>query len=105
MQTSPSIQISGLPFDGPFSSADALRDAPGVYAILDTRSTGTHVIDVGESEAVRTRVANHDRSDCWSRHRQGRLGVAVRYTSGPAAGRRALEQRVREEYGPPCGDR
>jgi hypothetical protein len=101
------IQISGYHFEGPYTSTGDLRHAAGVYVILDHRLDHKWwVIDVGESEDVRTRIENHDRKSCWQRHRQGTIGVAVLYTPGwMPEHRRQLESRIRREFNPPCGER
>ncbi|TVQ79775.1 MAG: hypothetical protein EA380_04035 [Phycisphaeraceae bacterium] len=105
--TSRSIRIKGYDFEGPYTHTANLRNAAGVYVVLDYRSDEKWwVIDVGESEDVRARIESHDRKSCWERHRQGTLGVAVLYTSGwTAEQRRQLESQIRIEYTPPCGDR
>lgn len=102
-----SLSVCGYEFEGPYTEIGRLRDAAGVYGILDWRSDDKwHFIDVGESEQVKTRVGSHDRRPCWERHRQGTLGVAVLYTAGwTPQQRRALEAKIREEYNPPCGQR
>lgn len=101
------ITIQGHSFEGPFTDTSHLQDKPGVYSILDKRRGAKwSVIDVGESEAVKNRVENHDRKDCWEHNRQGTLGVAVLYTPGwSAAQRRALESKIREAFAPVCGVR
>lgn len=107
MTQTPLINFCGYDFQGPFTNMDRLADAPGVYVVCDWRSDATwHVLDVGESEHVKTRVESHERSSCWQRHQQRTLGFAVLYTSGwSASQRRALESRIRADYTPPCGER
>lgn len=85
--------------------ADSLRDSSGIYVIVDCRSDGKcYVVDVGESGQIRTRVQNHDRAGCWTRHQQGSLQFAVLYTPGWTDDqRRALEGRIRDQYAPLCG--
>lgn len=101
-----SIELSGYKFAGPYRSASALENRSGVYAILTpTSSTRYKVVDVGESATVKTRVENHDRQPCWRHHANGGdIRYAVYYTPGlQQAGRQAIEQKVREQYRPPCG--
>lgn len=99
------IKIGNYNFDGPFTDANSLRDLSGVYVILCYSSQIT-VVDVGESANVKTRVENHDRKNCWSRHCSGTLKVAVLYTTNiQQAGRMKIEQELRSQYNPPCGDR
>ena len=100
-----SITIARYQFEGPFHSVDLLEDRAGVYAIIDSRNPGNHLVDVGESATVKSRVEGHDRSGCWRRHSQGRLTAAVYYTPGvQQAGRRVIEQEIRSSYQIPCGE-
>lgn len=102
-----SIRIGGYHFEGPYTDTSLLRYEQGVYSILDKRSDGKYyVVDVGESESVRTRIENHDRSDGWKRSQQGALTVAVLYTLGMnGERRRAIESALRDQYSPACGVR
>ncbi len=94
------IPISGYEFDGPFDNTSSLKDKSGVYVILT--SDNRKVVDVGESGKVKTRVENHDREACWKNNRGTR--VAVLYVDGESA-RKAIADKVRKQYNPPCGDR
>lgn len=100
------ISIGDWQFEGPYKHTSSLHDRAGVYAILDSRGDGFHVIDVGESATVRTRVENHDRENCWIRNQQGTLTVAVLYTPNfQPVRRRAIEQNIRSLYPLACGIR
>jgi len=100
------VKIQGYNFEGPFTKVGDLEDRSGVYAILDRRNDGLYVVDVGESSEVKTRISNHDRKPCWSNSSKGKLAVAVRYTPGlQQSGRKSIEQDIRGEYHPSCGDR
>lgn len=101
-----SISISGYTFLGPFRSTESLEDRPGVYVICDKRSDDRwHVLDVGESGNVKSRIEGHERSPCWARNRKGTLGFAVYYTPGwSQEQRRRLESTIRQTYRPPCGE-
>ncbi len=94
-------------FEGPHTSTSSLKDNSGVYAIHDKRNDGKYyLVDVGESHAVKTRVENHDREDCWKRKRQGSLTYAVYYTPNKQQeGRKVIEQDIRANYSGLCGDR
>ncbi len=101
-----SISVGRYTFDGPFKDTGSLEDRSGVYAIHDWRTSGYHLVDVGESAQVRTRVELHDRKPCWIGNKQGTLTVSVLYTpNAQQAGRMAIEQEIRHQYNPPCGDR
>lgn len=100
------IELAGYQFDGPYSSTSMLEDRSGVYAILSPIDTNRYkVVDVGESTNVKTRVENHDRSACWKRNATSEgLRYAVHYTPHlQQAGRKDIEQKVRNKYNPPCG--
>jgi hypothetical protein len=101
-----SITVGIYTFEGPYSSTIYLEDKAGVYVILDTRTTGNVVVDVGESAAVKSRIDNHDRTSCWNRNSLGTLKVAVLYTPGMGQeGRMRIEQEIREQFNPVCGIR
>jgi len=99
------VTIGNYSFQGPFNSTSFLQDVAGVYAILDCLpSVSSRVLDIGESNAVRTRIENHDRSECWKVNSRGTIGVAVLYTpSVGRPGRMAIEAALRSQYRPRCG--
>lgn len=87
-------------------------NSPGLYVILCGRAgsggesdvLGYALIDVGESEAVRDRVEDHDRTDCWKRHCSGDIQYAAHYTPElRQSGRRQIVRDIRDEYGVRCG--
>lgn len=100
------LAIGRYNFDGIFSSTGSLQERSGIYAIVDEWDSKYHVIDVGESSSVKTRVENHDRKDCWKRNAKGKLRVVALYTPYlQQTGRRAIEQEIRLYYRPICGER
>jgi hypothetical protein len=102
------VSIGNYQFEGPSSSTGPLEDRDGIYAVLTQAGPGEFsIVDTGESEMVRSRVENHDRSDCWRRNasRDGRL-VAVLYTPHvQQSGRVVFEGALRRQYQPACGIR
>ena len=101
-----SIRIGKYTAEGPYTSTEDLEDRSGVYTILTSAKAIDRwtVLDVGESHAVKSRVENHDRSDCWFRNNIGEIGVAVIYTPNQQqAGRRQIEQELRSQFRPVCG--
>jgi len=100
-----SINIDNYNYEGPFGDTSQLKNQSGVYVILG-RSSNAHdwnVVDVGESATVRDRVENHDRSACWKRQGHSQLQVAAYYCNERE--RMQLEQQLRKQFKPPCGDR
>jgi len=99
-----SITIGQYTFEGPYDNTGPLDDRSGVYAILCLRDSKYYVVDVGESAQVKTRVDNHDRKGSWQRKCSGTLMVAVYYTPHlQSSGRMSVEQEIRAQYNPPCG--
>jgi len=101
-----SIKIGKYTFDGPYSSTDSLEDKSGVYAIICKKNNENYLLDIGESAEVKSRVENHDRSDCWERNCNGTINYSVYYTPNKQqAGRMEIEQELRKQYNPVCGKR
>ena len=97
------IDVDGNSFDGPHPSPDHLDDESGVYTIHDNRDGKYRLIDVGESDEVKSRVNDHDRSDCWDRESTGTLTYSALYVDEQERIRIANE--IRQQYNPPCGER
>jgi hypothetical protein len=102
-----SVSVGRYRFEGPFTDTRYLRNEQGVYTVLCYPLVGQPtVVDVGESEDVRSRIENHDRQGCWRRNCSATLGVAVLYTPGSRADqRRAVEHELRQQFQPACGER
>lgn len=100
-----SLTVGRYQFEGPYVSEAQLEDRAGVYVIVSAANGQYYPVDCGESAAVKTRVANHERADCWRAHAQGgTLMGAVLYTPQlQSAGRVAIEQEIRGQYSFPCG--
>ena len=100
------IKIGKYTFNGPYLSTASLADKSGVYTIECKREGKYYTLDVGESHAVKSRVEDHERKDCWKRNcKNGTLVYTVFYTPHlQQAGRRKIEQEIRSEYNPSCGE-
>lgn len=101
------ITIATHNFEGPYETTASLRNRAGIYVILDYRSDRKwHLLDVGESATIKTRIENHERQSCWEQNRQGVIGVAVLYIPISSANqRRFLEAAIRQQYWVTCGER
>lgn len=100
------ITVGNYSFEGPYTDTSNLRDNSGIYAIHCNRNGGYYLVDIGESATVKSRVENHDRADCWERNCTVALTVSVLYTPNQQqAGRRRIEQELRNQFNPPCGER
>jgi len=83
-----------------------LIDRAAVYAILCLQNGEYHVIYIGQTEQVGTRLSSHERAACWRRNCSGTLYVAILWTPTSTYTldeRLAIEQELIEEYDdPPC---
>ena len=100
------ITFAGYEFDASYPMGEGLKDRAGVYVIVKSEGDEYKVIDVGESHAVKSRVANHERRDCWEKYCKDDIWIcAVYYTPHlKQPGRKEIEQKIREMYNPPCGE-
>jgi len=94
----------GYNFDGAFNSPDKLKPLPGVYVIWCNYGDNWKILDVGESENVRDRVKDHNRSDCWEENCSGSIYYSATYISDDKE-RRNLERKIRETEYVVCGER
>lgn len=100
-----SMVIAQYVFDGPYGDTNTLKDLPGIFAIQCYKDDKYYPIDVGESDAVKWRVENHDRKYYWNHYCHGRLKVSVYYTPGLSQEQRLrIVQVIRKQYKHPCDD-
>jgi len=99
------FEMWGYQFEGAFSSADMLKASSGVYVIWCEEGKNWKVLDVGEAGDVKARVTNHERADCWRSNCSGTIRYSATYTSGMTEEqRRQIEQSIRSQVNPPCGE-
>jgi len=100
-----SIKVDDYLFEGSFMAPGDLRNKPGLFLITEFLKGRHHILDLGESEEVRTAVETHHRRDCWLQKSQKyELRVSVLYTPDLTATQRAaLEKKLRRRLTPPCG--
>ena len=111
-----SINIAGYNFKCPIEEHD-LENKLGVYVVLDSlyglgtdvkddRGFGWNIVDVGMSGEIRSRIENHDRKDCWEKHKSKKvpLEYAMFYDANEDTCKK-IEKKIRDKYNPPCGER
>lgn len=102
------LNVNGYQAEGPYDNVAYLKNLAGVYLILGRRAAyeNWNVLDIGESEDIKTRIANHDRSMQWQRQGYPQVACAPIYgINGGQAGRLLVEQQLRTQFNPPCGER
>lgn len=103
------VTIGKRTFEGPFTGVGTILDDPGVYVVVCPDTDGGYfVVDVGESDQLRTHLQNHERKDCWARvctarHQVPQFAVLYMRRISPNY-RRAIEREIRDQYKPPCGE-
>ena len=77
------------------------NEVPGVYVI----TTSQKWIDVGETDKLASRLANHERRPCWNKNSNG-FTLWVNFLQiGNLQERLDLETKLRSNLNPTCGDR
>lgn len=100
------LNICGYEFVGPFDYTETwlLREQEAVYVIGDLTILTALTLDIGETEALRSRITGHERKQCWVQNATGVIVVYAHYMPGSSAmSRRCVEKRLRDELKPPCG--
>jgi hypothetical protein len=91
-------------FDGPHTANETLPTVSGVYIITTLAANQRHtIIDVGESQDIKHRISNHDRTGQWLNHRQN--GLFAWTLPANEFQRMLIEKAHRLAYSPVCGDR
>ena len=76
------------------------KDVAGVYVI----STSQKWVDVGETDKLGSRLANHERRPCWKRNCDN-LTLCVNFRQiGNQQERLDLEAKLRSKLNPSCGE-
>lgn len=100
-----SFERWGYTLEGAWTDPSNLENRSGIYVIWCKSGDSWSVIDVGESHEVKDRVLNHDRKDCWERQCKSIIYYSVIYTPNlQQAGRKEIEQKIRNLTNPPCGE-
>jgi len=94
--------IGRLEFEGPHADFDLLSDQPGVFVLLCQDGDEVQLIDIGESDLLRTHLETHDDREMWQDTAGGQFLIAVAYTADKTAGerRQITEDLFREFAGP-----
>ncbi|MBI5357386.1 GIY-YIG nuclease family protein [Candidatus Saccharibacteria bacterium] len=91
-------------FTGPHTSNGTLPVASGVYIITTlAQNSRNTIIDIGESESIKDRISNHDRTAQWRQNAINGLYVWVFLAN--ESQRMLVERAHRIAYRPVCGDR
>lgn len=90
--------VMGYQFEGPYNiTASNFNEAAGIYLIADNNGK---VVDVGETDQLATRIANHERKNCWDRN-----DASILWFHGESnqQSRIIKEKKLRIHFDPACG--
>jgi hypothetical protein len=94
------ITIAGYNFEGPYSlDRIDFNDVAAVYLIVDDLGKN---LDVGETDTLKTRIAKHERRDCWLRNAHRKIFVYALLEVDQEK-RRIIEKSIRSSFSFPCG--
>lgn len=100
-----SLKVGGYSFmkSHNVDETDEIKEWPGLYAILCRRGNRHYLVDVGESDNLRSELEENDRREMWEENCPGDIVVAVKYTMEIHQTERArMEQKIRRQHNPPC---
>lgn len=94
------IYIGGYLFEGPFPEETTdFNEVAAVYVILDENQ---NKVDVGETDQLKTRLATHERRNCWERNSKD-IYIAV-HREDEEIKRLYIEKKIRSSFIFPCGE-
>jgi hypothetical protein len=102
-----SLRINGYNFESDYSITGTFNNVAGVYIIYynNTFSNRVVILDVGETESLGRRIANHERKIDWINKSNGYpIKLAFRHVSN-STDRLLLERSLRLTVNPLCGER
>ena len=99
--TNDGIMLAGYRLKGPYKDGTVWNEVPAVYVPLN--GPVENPLDVGETENLKERLANHERRPCWEKHATEGLYFAVRVEESESE-RQKIERLIRGSYDLPCGE-
>lgn len=100
-----SFRLADYSFMGryPVDKTDQIENWPGLYAILCRRGSRHYLVDVGESDDLKSRLEQNGRQSLWDENCSGTLVITVKYTTDmEQAERLRMERKIRTRHKPPC---
>jgi len=99
------FKVGGYSFTGcyPVDETGEIKEWPGLYAILCRRGNRHYLVDVGESDNLKSELQENGRRKMWEKNCSGDLVVAVKYTMEiHQTERTRMERKIRRRHNPPC---
>jgi hypothetical protein len=103
-----SFRLADYSFMGrhPIDRMEQINNWPGLYAILCRRGSRHYLVDLGESDDLKTELEKDGRKPLWEENCSGNLIITVRYTKEmEQAERKQIEKKIRTRHKPLCRKR
>jgi len=100
-----SFKVADYTFMGsyPVDETDQIKNWPGLYAILCRRDSRHYLVDVGESDDLKSELVKNGRKALWEENCSSTLVITVKYTLELEwAERVRIEEKIRTRHNPPC---
>ena len=102
------FRVGGYSFKGsyPIDEIEEIKDWPGLYVVLCRRGNRHYLIDVGETDNLKSELWENDRRDMWLQKCSDNLVFTVKYTLDlEKLERTRMERKIRNRHNPPCRKR
>lgn len=106
-----------LEWEGPYTTTDLIPDNAGIYMILSGKPNkgGDYppnlykLLDIGQAGGIKTRLDDHNRTDCWESKKPKDHTIVFKYALMPTktfdrSDRLSVECCIRSKTDPPCGE-
>ena len=93
------MNVQGFNFEGPYLLDANFNEVPAVYLISDQNNKP---IDVGQTDNLKNRIPNHERTNCWLRSANGQVHVYCLVDSSEE-NRENIERNIRNSHSFSCG--
>ena len=100
-----SFKVGGYTFmeSHPVDGISDIKDWSGLYAVLCRRGNRHYLVDVGESDNLKSELKGNGRREMWEQNCSGDLVVVVKYTMEMHQTERSrMEHKIRRRHNPPC---
>jgi predicted GIY-YIG superfamily endonuclease len=93
------MNICGYIFTGPYNPDQGFNEKiSATYAVHDNYK----ILDVGQTDDLNNRFPNHDRRNCWERHKTGQIKLYI-FIENNKQKRLFIERQIRVTLKPVCG--
>ena len=96
------VTLYGYQFNGPYDIDSGFKEVPGIYIIY---TSFARFLDVGSTDALGSRITEHDRKSCWAKNANGSPIYLAFMRVDDGQKRLAIESYLRDKLNPTCGEK